>query len=147
MQICVVGIGYVGLVTAACLAEAGNKVVCIDNDSERIDGLNKGEIPIYEPGLAEIVKRNDKLGRLHFDTDLKVGLDGSLVVFVAVGTPSAPDGSSDISAILSVASEIAEIMTDYCIVAVKSTVPVGTHKKVTDIIYTRNSLFRRNCRH
>lgn len=140
MQVCVVGIGYVGLVTAACLAEAGNKVVCIDNDSKKIDDLNKGIIPIYEPGLTEIVKRNDKLGRLHFDTDLKTGLDGSLIVFVAVGTPSAPDGSSDMSAILSVASEIAEKMTDYCIIAVKSTVPVGTHKKVTDVIKSKTSV-------
>ncbi len=140
MQICVVGVGYVGLVTAACLAEAGNKVVCIDNDSGKIDGLNKGIIPIYEPGLTEIVKRNYKLGRLHFDTDLKTGLDGSLIVFIAVGTPSAPDGSSDISALLSAASEIAEKMTDYCIIAVKSTVPVGTHKKVTDIIKSNTSV-------
>jgi len=134
MQICVVGVGYVGLVTSACLAEAGNNVVCVDNDADKIAGLKKGTIPIYEPGLTEIVRRNGKLGRLHFTTDLKRGLDNSLIVFLAVGTPSAPDGSSDISAILSAARDIAENLRDYRIIATKSTVPVGTHQKVTDII-------------
>jgi UDPglucose 6-dehydrogenase len=134
MQICVVGVGYVGLVTSACLAEAGNSVVCVDNDSEKIAGLKNGVIPIYEPGLTEMVKRNEKLGRLHFTTDLKCGLDNSLIIFLAVGTPSAPDGSSDISAILSAANDIAENLTDYRIIATKSTVPVGTYQKVTDII-------------
>ena len=137
MQICVVGIGYVGLVTSVCLAEAGNNVVCVDNDSEKIDGLKNGVIPIYEPGLTEMVERNEKLGRLHFTTDLKYGLDNSLIIFLAVGTPSAPDGSSDISAILSVAGDIAENLNDYRIIATKSTVPVGTHKQVTDIIKSR----------
>jgi len=134
MQICVVGIGYVGLVTSACLAEAGSKVVCVDNDSGKIADLKNGAIPIYEPGLAEMVKRNEKLGRLQFTTDLKYGLDNSLIVFIAVGTPSAPDGSSDISAVLSVADGIAEHIRDYRIIATKSTVPVGTCQKVTDVI-------------
>ena len=93
MKICVVGIGYVGLVTAACLAEAGNDVVCVDKDADKIAGLKNGVIPIHEPGLTEIVKRNEQLNRLHFTTDLKYGLDNSLVVFLAVGTPSTPDGS------------------------------------------------------
>jgi UDPglucose 6-dehydrogenase len=137
MQICVVGVGYVGLVTAACLAEAGNKVVCVDNDSEKIAGLKKGIIPIYEPGLTEMVKHNDKLARLHFSTDLKYGLDNSLIIFIAVGTPSAPDGSSDMSSVLSVANDIAENISDYRIIATKSTVPVSTHKKVSDIIKSK----------
>jgi UDPglucose 6-dehydrogenase len=137
MQICVVGVGYVGLVTAGCLAEAGNNVVCVDNDSEKIARLKDGVIPIYEPGLTEMVKHNEKLGRLHFTTDLKYGLDNSLIIFLAVGTPSAEDGSADISAILSVASDIAENLNDYRIIATKSTVPVGTYKKVTDIIKSK----------
>ena len=140
MQICVVGIGYVGLVTSACLAEAGSKVVCVDNDSRKIDGLKNGVIPIYEPGLAEMVKRNEKLGRLQFTTDLKYGMDNSLIVFIAVGTPSAPDGSSDLSAVFSVAEGIAENMTDYRIIATKSTVPVGTCQKVTDIIKSKTEV-------
>ena len=140
MQICVIGIGYVGLVTSACLAEAGNKVVCVDNDSGKIADLKNGVIPIYEPGLDEMVKRNEKLGRLKFTTDLKYGLDNSLIVFIAVGTPSAPDGSSDISAVLSVAEGIAEHISDYRIIATKSTVPVGTCQKVTDIIKTQSKV-------
>ena len=140
MQICVVGIGYVGLVTSACLAEAGSKVVCVDNDSGKIADLKNGAIPIYEPGLAEMVKRNEKLGRLEFTTDLKYGLDNSLIVFIAVGTPSAPDGSSDLSAVLSVAEGIAEYISDYRIIATKSTVPVGTCQKVTDVIKSKTEV-------
>ena len=140
MQICVVGIGYVGLVTSTCLAEAGNNVVCVDNDDGRIAGLKNGVIPIYEPSLAEMVKRNVKLERLEFTSDLKYGLDNSLVIFIAVGTPSAPDGSSDISAVLSVANDIAESISDYRIIATKSTVPVGTCNKVTEIIKSKTSV-------
>ena len=134
MRICVVGVGYVGLVTSACLAEAGSNVICVDSDSQKIAGLEDGIIPIYEPSLTEMVGRNKKLGRLHFTTDLKYGLDDCLVVFLAVGTPSAPDGSSDLSAILSVAGDIGTNITDYRIIVTKSTVPVGTHKRVADII-------------
>ena len=134
MRICVVGVGYVGLVTSACLAEAGSNVICVDSDSQKIAGLEDGIIPIYEPSLTEMVGRNKKLGRLHFTTDLKYGLDDCLVVFLAVGTPSAPDGSSDLSAILSVAGDIGQNITDYRIIVTKSTVPVGTHKRVADII-------------
>ena len=137
MQICVVGVGYVGLVTAACLAEAGNTVVCVDNDSEKIAALKNGEIPIYEPGLTEIVKRNEQLGRLHFTTDLKYGVDNARIIFLAVGTPSAPDGSSDLSAIFCAAEGIAENLKQYRIIANKSTVPVGTHKKVADLVKSR----------
>ena len=137
MKVCVVGIGYVGLVTAGCLAEAGNSVVCVDNDSQRIENLKSGIIPIYEPGLSEIVKHNEKLGRLHFTTDIKEGIDNSLIIFLAVGTPSATDGSADISAILSVADQIAENIKEYRIIATKSTVPIGTYKKVTELIESK----------
>jgi UDPglucose 6-dehydrogenase len=140
MQICVVGVGYVGLVTSACLAEAGNNVVCVDNDNKKIDGLKKGIIPIYEPGLAEMIQRNEKLNRLIFTTDLKYGLDNSLIIFLAVGTPSAPDGSSDISSVLSVADQVAENISDYRIIATKSTVPVGTCRKLTDIIKSKTTV-------
>jgi UDPglucose 6-dehydrogenase len=139
MKICVVGIGYVGLVTAGCLAEAGNHVICVDNDGKKIDGLKKGVIPIYEPGLSEIVQRNEKVKRLEFTTDLKYGVDNALIIFFAVGTPSQPDGSADISAVLAVAGEIAQIMPDYRIVVSKSTVPVGTHKIVSEVMKAKTS--------
>jgi len=137
MKVCVIGVGYVGLVTGACLAEAGNDVVCVDVDVEKIAGLKKGVVPIYEPGLSEIVKHNEKLGRLDFTTDLKYGVDNSLIIFLAVGTPSAPDSSADISAILTVAADIAENLREYRIIATKSTVPVGTYKKVMDIMKSK----------
>ena len=140
MKICVVGSGYVGLVTAACLAEAGSNVVCVDNDSEKIAGLKDGVIPFYEPGLTEIIKHNAKLGRLQFTTDLKFGVDNSLIIFLAVGTPSGADGSADISAVLAVSAEIGENLGDYRIIATKSTVPVGTYKKVTDIIKSKTEI-------
>jgi UDPglucose 6-dehydrogenase len=140
MKICVVGVGYVGLVTAACLAEAGSDVVCVDNDSEKIAALKDGVIPFYEPGLTEIIKHNEKLGRLHFTTDLKFGVDNSLIIFLAVGTPSGADGSADISAVLAVSAEIGENLSDYRIIATKSTVPVGTYKKVTDIIKSKTEI-------
>ncbi|MHC4545697.1 MAG: UDP-glucose dehydrogenase family protein [Planctomycetota bacterium] len=140
MKICVVGSGYVGLVTAACLAEAGSDVVCVDNDSEKIAGLKDGVIPFYEPGLTEIIKHNAKLGRLQFTTDLKFGVDNSLIIFLAVGTPSGADGSADISAVLAVSAEIGENLSDYRIIATKSTVPVGTYKKVTDIIKSKTEV-------
>jgi len=139
MKVCVVGIGYVGLVTAGCLAEAGNSVVCVDNDAKKIDGLKKGVIPIYEPGLSEIVVRNEKVKRLEFTTDLKQGVDNALIIFLAVGTPSQPDGSADISAVLAVAGEIARIMPDYRIVISKSTVPVGTHKKAAEAMKAKTN--------
>jgi UDPglucose 6-dehydrogenase len=139
MKVCVVGIGYVGLVTAGCLAEAGNHVICVDNDSKKIDGLKKGAIPIYEPGLSEIVQRNEKVKRLEFTTDLKHGVDNALIIFLAVGTPSQADGSADISAVLAVAGEIARIMPDYRIVVSKSTVPVGTHKKVAEVMKAKTN--------
>jgi len=140
MKVCVAGVGYVGLVTAACLAEAGNDVVCVDVDAEKIEGLKKGVIPIYEAGLTEIVRHNIKLGRLRFTTELKYGVENSLIIFLAVGTPSSADGSADISAVLSVAEQIAESMPDYRIIATKSTVPVGTHRKVTKLMKSRTEV-------
>ena len=140
MKICVVGSGYVGLVTAGCLAEAGNDVVCVDNDSEKIASLKKGTVPFYEPGLTEIIKRNEQLGRLSFTTDLKIGVDNSTVIFLAVGTPSAADGSADISSVLTVAADIGECLKDYRVIATKSTVPVGTHQKVTEVIGSKTEV-------
>ena len=137
MKVAVVGVGYVGLVAAGCFAEGGNHVVCVDNDKKKIDDLNKGIIPIYEPGLAEVVKKNEADGRLTFTTDLKKGVDNSLLIFIGVGTPSAEDGSADISAVLEVTGRIAELMDDYRIIVTKSTVPVDTHKKVTELMSSK----------
>jgi UDPglucose 6-dehydrogenase len=134
MRVSVVGVGYVGLVAAGCLAEGGNHVICVDTDKKKIDDLNHGIIPIYEPGLTEIVKHNLEAGRLTFTTDLEQGVENCLVIILAVGTPSAPDGSADISAVLEVAGAIAELMDDYRIIVTKSTVPVGTHQKVADVM-------------
>ncbi len=134
MKVAVVGIGYVGLVAAACLADGGNHVICIDKDQNKIDNLLNGVIPIYEPGLTEVVKKNVEAGRLVFTTDLEEGIKNSLLVFLAVGTPSADDGSADISAVLTVAEQVAQTMDGYRIIVTKSTVPVGTHRKVSDIM-------------
>ena len=140
MKVTVVGVGYVGLVAAACMADGGNHVICVDTDEKKIDALKKGIIPIYEPGLAEIVARNEKSGRLTFTTSLKEGVDKSLLIFLGVGTPSAADGSADISAVLSAAGQIAEIMTSYKIIVTKSTVPVGTHKMVSKWIQSKTEI-------
>jgi len=140
VRICVVGIGYVGLVTAACLAEAGSEVVCVDNDERKIAGLENDVIPIYEPGLVELVKHNRELGRLHFTTDLVIGIRKSLIIFLAVGTPPLADGSADMSAVFSVVTKIAENLTDYRIIVSKSTVPVGTHKKITELVRSKTNV-------
>ena len=140
MKVTVVGVGYVGLVAAACLADGGNHVICVDNDPKKIDNLNNGIIPIYEPGLTEIVKRNKDAKRLVFTTDLQQGVDTSLLIFLGVGTPSAPDGSADISAVLTVAGQIAATMKEYKIIITKSTVPVGTHKVVSDLIASKTEV-------
>ncbi len=134
MKVSVVGVGYVGLVAAACLADGGNHVICIDNNKDKIDKLKDGIIPIYEPGLTEMVKHNVAGGRLTFTTDLQEGVDNTLVIFLGVGTPSADDGSADISAVLNVGEAIAELMPDYRIIVTKSTVPVGTHKLVIELM-------------
>lgn len=137
MRIGVVGVGYVGLVAGACLADVGNHVICVDNDRRKIDNLNNGIIPIYEPGLSEMVEHNAGAERLVFTTDLKAAVAQSKIIFLAVGTPPAADGSADISAVLSVAGQIAEAMDGHRIIVGKSTVPVGTHKKVIEAVRAR----------
>jgi UDPglucose 6-dehydrogenase len=134
MKICMVGTGYVGLVTGTCFAETGNDVICVDNNGEKIKQLNQGHVPIYEPGLDEMIKRNVSEGRLCFTTDLARGVKESLFIFIAVGTPSSDDGSADLSSVWSVGREIGRHMNGYKIVVTKSTVPVGTTERVKAII-------------
>jgi len=134
MKISIVGTGYVGLVTGTCFAEVGIDVTCVDIDQKKIENLKKGIIPIYEPGLEEMVNRNVEKGRLHFATDLATTLEGTEVVFSAVGTPPDEDGSADLQYVLDVAREIGRNMTDYMLVVTKSTVPVGTAHKVRNAI-------------
>ncbi|MDA8548760.1 UDP-glucose/GDP-mannose dehydrogenase family protein [Litoricolaceae bacterium] len=131
MKLAVVGTGYVGLVTGACFAEMGNHVVCVDVDTEKLARLHRGEIPIYEPSLEQIVQRNFKRGSLEFTDDLAMALDGAQVAMIAVGTPPGEDGSADLRYVLEVARGIGQHMTDYVVIANKSTVPVGTAEKVT----------------
>ena len=126
INICVVGSGYVGLVTGACLAELGHTVVCVDSDPSKLKALKAGKVPIYEPGLEELFKKNVKAKRLGFSGSIKEGMRGALVVFIAVGTPPRPDGSADLSAVEAVAEEVAAHMKDYVVVVDKSTVPVET---------------------
>ena len=130
MRITIFGSGYVGLVTGACMAETGNHVVCVDIDTAKIDRLNRGEIPIYEPGLEDYIERNVEAGRLEFTTDLQKGVDHGLFQFIAVGTPPDEDGSADLKHVLAVARSIGEHMSEYRVVVDKSTVPVGTADKV-----------------
>ena len=130
MKIAVVGTGYVGLVTGTCFAEIGVDVVCVDIDAEKIARIERGDIPIYEPGLDEMVIRNMKAGRLRFATDLSACLDGVEILFSAVGTPPDEDGSADLRYVLDVAHSVGRYMTDYLVVVTKSTVPVGTARKV-----------------
>jgi UDPglucose 6-dehydrogenase len=134
MNISVVGTGYVGLVAGACFADSGHRVICVDCDERKIRQLCNNEIPIYEPGLSEIVVRNQKTGRLAFTTDLASAVQRSRIVFIAVGTPQADDGSVDLSAILDVAQTVGRVMDGYRVVVMKSTVPVGTHKRVSEAI-------------
>ena len=129
MNIAIVGTGYVGLVSGACFAEMGIDVTCVDIDSRKIESLLHGEIPIYEPGLDELVKRNVEAGRLHFTTDLTSCLDNVEVVFSAVGTPPDEDGSADLSYVLDVARTFGRNIKKYTILVTKSTVPVGTAPK------------------
>lgn len=136
MKIVVVGTGYVGLVTGSCLAEVGTEVVCIDVNEEKIKNLQKGILPIYEPGLDEIVERNFKKGRLRFSTTLEQEIAGAQIVFIAVGTPPGEDGSADLKYVLQVASSVGNCMNGYLIVVTKSTVPVGTASKVKNAIKT-----------
>jgi len=134
MNITVVGTGYVGLVAGTCLADFGMNVICVDKDASKIDMLRNGRIPIYEIGLSELVQRNVKLERLHFTTNLEESVDRSLVVFLAVGTPEGEGGRPDLRAIEGVAVQIAHCMTEYKVLAIKSTVPVGTARRLRQIV-------------
>lgn len=134
MNIAVVGTGYVGLVTGTCLAAVGNNVICVDIDQKKVDMLNNGKIPIYEPGLEEMVVLNSEQGRLSFTTSIEEAVEKSLCIFIAVGTPPDEDGSADLQHVLKVAEDIAKNMEEYKIIVDKSTVPVGTAKKVSDLI-------------
>jgi UDPglucose 6-dehydrogenase len=134
MRVTVVGTGYVGLVSGTCLADVGNDVLCIDSDEKKIAGLRDGEIPIFEPGLEELVQRNTGAGRLRFSTDLAEGVAHGEVVFIAVGTPPDEDGAADLQHVLAVAHGIGAVLEDYRVVVNKSTVPVGTADKVKNAI-------------
>jgi UDPglucose 6-dehydrogenase len=138
MQIAVIGTGYVGLVTGACFAEFGVDVVCFDIDTRKIEDLNQGKIPIYEPGLEQLVEKNAQAGRLKFTTDLKSAVEPSLVILLAVGTPQGTDGSADLSYVEAAARSVAEHMTDYKVIVTKSTVPVGTGEHLRGIIREQN---------
>lgn len=134
MRITVIGTGYVGLVAGACLADMGNDVICVDNNDEKLKKLEQGIIPIYEPGLEELVKSNVLENRLNFTSDIDMAVKKSEVCFIAVGTPQDEDGSADLHYVLGVAEEIAKAMNGYKVIVDKSTVPVGTAEKVTEII-------------
>jgi UDPglucose 6-dehydrogenase len=134
MNITLIGSGYVGLVTAACLAEIGNNILCIDIDADKIDLLNQGRVPIHEPGLLEMIARNRTAGRIHFSTDFARGVTHGTIQFIAVGTPPHEDGSADLDAVLSVAQAIGEHIEGFTLIVNKSTVPVGTAEQVRLII-------------
>lgn len=134
MRIGVIGTGYVGLVSGTCFAEFGIDVVCLDKDKEKIDCLKNGGVPIYEPGLEDLVEKQVKAGRLSFTTDIKEALDGSSAVFIAVGTPPGEDGQADMKYVHQAAREVAAVMTGYTLIVNKSTVPVGTAREVKQIV-------------
>ena len=134
MKVCVIGTGYVGLVAGTCLAEMGNDVICVDNNEEKLAQLKQGIIPIYEPGLEELIKANVSENRLMFTNDLKMAVQNSLICFIAVGTPQGEDGSADLKYVYEVAENIGKSMNGYKVIVDKSTVPVGTGEEVTKII-------------
>ncbi len=134
MNIAVVGTGYVGLVSGTCFAESGNEVICVDIDRERIEALQNGRVPIYEPGLEELVRRNLKERRLGFTTELEAAVGQSMVSFIAVGTPMSADGAADLTGVLAAATGVARAASGYHIIAIKSTVPVGTNDRVRELI-------------
>jgi len=134
MNIAVVGTGYVGLVSGTCFAESGNEVICVDIDAARIEQLKAGHVPIYEPGLEELVRRNIKEGRLSFTTELKESVSSAMVSFIAVGTPMSKSGAADLSGVMRAAEEVAKAVAGYHIIAIKSTVPVGTNDRVREVV-------------
>ena len=138
MDISIIGSGYVGLVTGACFADVGHRVICVDNDAEKVKQLKAGEIPIYEPGLEEIVHRNVSAQRLHFTGNIQEAVERSQIIFIAVPTPPLPDGDVDLSFVEKVAREIAGVLTDYRVIVDKSTVPVKTGEKVAESIKRYN---------
>lgn len=138
MDICVIGTGHVGLVTGACLAELGNKVICVDIDKKKIEGLKKGIMPIFEPGLERLVKKNSKKGRLRFTTSLRDGIKKSSIIFIAVGTPPKPNGDADLTHVEDVSRQIAKNMSSHTLIVEKSTVPVDTGKWVKRTIEINN---------
>jgi len=142
MRVCIIGTGYVGLVTGACLAELGNQVICVDNDEEKIEILRGGEVPIYEPGLREMVRNAREAKRISFTSSIAEGVAASDIVFIAVSTPPLPDGSADLSAVARVAREVAENLDGYKVIVDKSTVPVKTGEKVAETImrYRKNKV-------
>jgi UDPglucose 6-dehydrogenase len=144
MKVCVIGAGYVGLVTAACLAEMGNSVACLDVDGPRVEALRQGRIPIHEPGLDEMVQRNAGAGRLFFTTDAERAVGHGTIVFIAVGTPAAEDGSADLDHVLAAAATVGRHMGEYKVVVDKSTVPVGTADRVREAVAVQ--LRQRDCR-
>src|SRR5918997_6754861 len=138
MELSIIGSGYVGLVTGACFADVGHHVICVDNDPRKVEALQTGKVPIYEPGLEEVIHRNVAAQRLRFTGSIKEGVDNSQIVFIAVPTPQQPDGSVDLSFIEKVAREIAGVLTSYRVIVDKSTVPVKTGEKVRDTIKRYN---------
>ncbi len=139
MKLCVVGTGYVGLVAGTCFAESGNDVICVDIDAEKVSRLRQGKVPIYEPGLEELIKRNLAEGRLTFTTDLRQAVRASLLCVIAVGTPPDQDGSADLAAVIRVGGEIADAMDGYRVIVNKSTVPVGTAERVAQVVASRTA--------
>lgn len=140
MKVCVVGTGYVGLVAGTCLAEMGNDVICVDNNLEKLSQLEKGIVPIYEPGLEELIKVNVSEGRLNFTSNLKEAVQKSLVCFIAVGTPQDEDGQADLKYVFEVAKSIGQSINDYKVIVYKSTVPVGTADAVSKIIKEQTNI-------
>ena len=138
MDLSIIGSGYVGLVTGTCFADVGHNVICVDNDAQKIKQLQAGEVPIYEPGLEEIIHRNVSARRLRFTGSIEEGVNNSQIVFIAVPTPQQPDGDVDLSFLEKVAREIAGVLTDYRVIVDKSTVPVKTGEKVAESIKRYN---------
>ena len=140
MDIVVVGTGYVGIVTGTCLAESGNRVICVDIDEEKIAMMEKGKVPIYEPHLESLLVRNLEAERISFTTDLEAAVKASPIVFLALPTPPGEDGSADLQYVLKVAEDLGDIIEDYTVVVDKSTVPVGTADKITEIIKSKTDV-------